>query len=68
MSMDGVACRGLTVNEGISIVGLRYRLGWPPLALWSGIGMVGAEEGSSADSGSRRRGSSLVRTKGKGEN
>ena len=70
-SIDGVARRGLTGAEGVVVVGLCHRGGWPASASGSGISVVGAEEGSGADgssSSSRRRGSSLVRTKGRGEN
>lgn len=66
-SIDGVARRGLTGTEGVVVVGLCHRGGWPASASGSGICVVGAEEGSGADnSGSRRRrrGSLLVRTKG----
>ena len=68
-SIDGVARRGLTGAEGVVVVGLCHRGGWPASASGSGISVVGAEEGSGAHNSSRRRrGSSLVRTKGRGEN
>jgi len=68
-SIDGVARRGLTGTEGVVVVGLCHRGAWPVSASGSGICVVGAEDGSGADnSSSRRRGSSLVRTKGRGAN